>query len=315
MLGTMNQQYIGQTQLAVGRLAYGCMRISGTWNPADLTPAHEEAAMRALAAAYDAGYTFFDHADIYGQGSCETLHGRFLAGSPELRRETVIATKCGIRFPGDPHPTSPHRFDFRAEHILWSCEQSLKRLQVECIDIYQLHRPDYLMDPDEVAEAFATLHAQGKVRYFGISNFPPSKVSLLQSCLAAPLVVNQVEIHLGRLACLEDGTLDQCQQEALTPLSWSPLGGGWLGEGGAAPSDKPHLIKLVDEMDKIAKEHGVTRTEIALAWLLQHPSGIIPIVGTTKPERISQAVKADEVELGREDWYRLMVLARGENLP
>lgn len=311
----MDLQYVGQTGLESSLLSYGCMRISGTWNPAEITETHRENAFKALTAAYDAGYTLFDHADIYGQTSCESLHGEMLKDSPELRRSTVIATKCGIRFPGSPNPESPHRFDFSHQHIIWSCEASLKRLNIETIDIYQLHRPDYLMNPEEVAEAFDTLHAQGKVRYFGVSNFMPSKVAALQASLSFPLVVNQVEIHLGRLDCFEDGTLDQCLELGITPLSWSPIAGGWLGEGGTPPQDKPHLTKLVELMDGLAKQHGVTRTEIALAWLLMHPAGIIPIVGSIKPERIKAAVKATEIELGREEWYRLLVAARGVNLP
>jgi predicted oxidoreductase len=308
----METQTLGQTALEVSSLSYGCMRIAGAWDPKEITPAHEERARNALLAAYEAGFTLFDHADIYSQGACETLHGRLLADSPELRRETIIATKCGIRFGGDPHPDSPHRFDFSASHIIESCEKSLERLQVESIDIYQLHRPDYLMDPDEVAEAFSILHAQGKVRYFGVSNFLPSKVSALLSSLSFPVVVNQVEIHLGRLNCFEDGTLDQCLEEGITPLSWSPLGGGWLGEGAPVPIGRENLV---NQMDRLAQESQVTRTEIALAWLLAHPSGIIPIVGSTNPERIKKSVEATEVMMGREDWYRLFVAAQGHGLP
>lgn len=311
----MDLQYIGQTGLEASVLSYGCMRIAGIWNPADLTPAHRENAHKALLTAYECGYTLFDHADIYAQTVCESLHGELLKDSPDLRRSTIIATKCGIRFGGSPNPDSPHRFDFSFQHIIDSCEGSLKRLNIETIDIYQLHRPDYLMNPEEVAEAFEQLHAQGKVRYFGVSNFMPSKVAALQASLSFPLVVNQVEIHLGRLDPFEDGTLDQCLELGITPLSWSPLAGGWLGEGGTAPEGRPHLAELLTLMDKLAKQHGVTRTEIALAWLLQHPAGIIPIVGSTKPERIKAAVKATEVELGREEWYRMMVAARGVNLP
>jgi predicted oxidoreductase len=159
------------------------------------------------------------------------------------------------------------------------------------------------------------LHTQGKVKHFGVSNFSPSQLNLLQSALPNPLLVNQVEIHLGRFACFEDGTLDQCLQHRITPLAWSPLGGGWLGEGGTPPENKPHATALLTRMDELADGYGVTRTEIALAWLLQHPSGIIPIVGSVRPERIMGAVHALSIDLGREEWYRLLVLARGENLP
>ncbi len=309
----MTQQRIGVSGLFTGRLSYGCMRIAGTWDPKAFTPEMDAKGQEAVIAAYEAGYTLFDHADIYGRGLCEEVFGRALKKVSGMREDVIIATKCGIRFPGEPNADSPHRYDFSKEHIVTSCEKSLERLGVETIDIYQLHRPDLLMDPEEVLEAFEQLHAQGKVRYFGVSNFLPSFVDLLQAALPFPLLVNQVEIHLGRLDCFTDGTLDQCIRDQITPLSWSPLGGGWLGDGGRAKDEKGK--KLLEVLDATAKEHGVFRTVVSLAWLLKHPSGIIPIVGTVKPERIRDAVKADELELSREEWYRILVAARGEALP
>jgi len=314
----MDKVRIGQTGFYASKLAYGCMRIAGTWNPNDIDANKREAAHQAILAAYEAGYTLFDHADIYCAGACEALYGEVLDQVPAMRRECLIATKCGIRWQGDPNPDAPHRYDFSKEHILWSCEQSLRRLRVETIDIYQLHRPDVLMDPDEVAEAFLKLHASGKVRAFGVSNFPPSMVSALQSSLPFPLVVNQVEIHPGRLDCFVDGTLDQCLEMGITPLAWSPVGGGLFAEGGAVRPDDPRregLEKLLAELDRLAQKHGVTRTEATLAWLMRHPSQIVPIVGSTKPERIRQAAKAAEIEVSREDWYRVYVAARMRPLP
>lgn len=304
---------IPHTDFIVPRLAYGCMRIAGSWDPAKITAENRAAGRCAVHAAFEAGYRLFDHADIYAQGECEAIFGEALRESEALRRHAVIATKCGIRFSGDPNPDSPHRYDFSKAHILASCDRSLERLGVETIDIYQLHRPDLLMDPQEVAEAFTTLREAGKVRYFGVSNFLPSFVTALQAALAEPLVVNQVEIHLGRLDPFYDGTLDQCLSKGLCPLSWSPLGGGWLGDGGTA--DDPKRQALLDLLDKTAKAHGVSRTAIALAWLLKHPSEIVPIVGSANPHRIKDAVAADGVEMDREDWYRILVAARGESLP
>jgi predicted oxidoreductase len=309
----MKTQRIEQTDLNVGRLSYGCMRIAGTWNPSEITPEREENGRKALIAAFEAGYTLFDHADIYCAGGCESIHGRLLKDTPSMRKEIVIATKCGIRFGGDPNPDSPHRYDFSKKHILESCEKSLRRLQIDTIDIYQLHRPDLLMYPAEVAEAFEELHRAGKVRYFGVSNFLPSFVTALQSALPSRLVVNQVEIHLGRLDPFTDGTLDQCLAEKITPLAWSPLGGGWLGDGGTTLDGK--RAWLLRTLDDVAGKYGVSRTAMAFAWLLKHPSRIIPIVGTTKPEKIRDAVAADGVDLDREDWYRLLVAARGQGLP
>jgi predicted oxidoreductase len=294
------------------------MRIAGTWNPAEITPEKELNGQNAVIAAYEAGYTLFDHADIYCRGACEDIFGRVLKRIPSMRSKILIATKCGIRFPGDPNPGSPHRYDFSKEHILDSCDKSLKRLGVEMIDIYQLHRPDLLMDPSEVCEAFETLHREGKVRYFGVSNFLPSFVNCLQSGLPFPLVVNQVEIHLGRLACFNDGTLDQCIEKGLTPLSWSPLGGGFLVSGGSVSPANPRaelLNGLIACLDKVAAEHEATRTAISLAWLMMHPSKIVPIVGSANPNHIKDAAKADDVKLSREEWYRILVAARGEPLP
>lgn len=295
------------------------MRISGVWNPADLTQNHVEAGKQALLSAWEAGYTLFDHADIYGQGTCESIHGELFKDVPSMRKEIVIAAKCGIRFGGDPNPDSPGRYDFRKEYILECCDRSLKRLGVETIDIYQLHRPDLLMDPHEVAEAFDILHSSGRVRYFGVSNFLPSTLSMLQSVLADHfLVVNQVEISLGHIDCLYDGTLDQCIEENILPLAWSPLGGGFLGEGAEVQLDRANaerLLAIQKVVDEVAKKHGVSRTVVALAWLLKHPSKIVPIVGSTKPHNIEDAVKADSLDLNREDWYRLLIAAQGHPMP
>ena len=212
----MKTQTIGKTSLVSSRLAYGCMRYAGSWNPAEVTPEKQAHGRRCIFTAYDAGYTLFDHADIYCAGMCETIFGQALAEQPAMRDHVLIATKCGIRFPWDPEPTSPHRYDFSAEHILRSADKSLKRLNTDRIDIYQLHRPDLLMNPPEIAEAFDKLHKAGKVRYFGVSNFLPSFLSALQAHCPMPLVVNQVEIHLGRLDCFHDGTLDQCLERTIT---------------------------------------------------------------------------------------------------
>ena len=314
----MKTQKIGLSDLVSTRLSYGCMRVAGTWTPADITAEMREKGKKAIVTAYEAGYTLYDHADIYCRGECEAIHGEVMRDVPSMRKDIVIATKCGIRFPGEPTPASPHRYDFSAQHILWSCEQSLKRLGVETIDIYQLHRPDLLMNPPEIAEAFTKLRDQGKVKTFGVSNFLPSFVSALQSALSFPLIVNQVEIHLGRLDCFYDGTLDQCIEKHITPLSWSPLGGGWLGTGGTVKADHPQAevrTKLLATLDEIAAKYGVSRTVMSLAWLLKHPSGIIPIVGSCNPDHIVDAVKADDVDLDREDWYRILVAARGAGLP
>jgi predicted oxidoreductase len=181
-----------------------------------------------------------------------------------------------------------------------------------------LHRPDFLADPAEIAGAFWQLQSSGKVRYFGVSNFRPSLVKALQAACPMPLAVHQVEISLAKLDAFTDGTLDQCLVEKITPMAWSPLAAGLIGSGAhdLLPSQKTYRTEtFLPAIDALAKERGATRTTVALAWLLKHPSRIQPIVGSINPDRIRQAAKADELELTREDWYRLLLAARGEPLP
>ncbi len=305
---------LGSTDLRSSRLAYGCWRIARSGDAsADLATARQ-----AVLAALETGYTLFDHADIYCEGRAETVFGQVLREEPGLRARMVIATKCGIRPAGEPTPDAPGRYDFSAAHIERQCEQSLRRLGIERIDLYQLHRPDWLMDAAEVAGVFDRLHRAGKVREFGVSNFSPSQVSLLQAACAQPLVVNQVEISLAQLAAFTDGTLDQCQAMKITPLAWSPLAGGLLAEGATdiLPAQQAYRpAEIVAAADAIAAEHQTTRMVVALAWLLRHPAGIVPIVGSAKPDRIRAAAEATRIELTREQWYRLLLAALGEPLP
>ena len=308
---------IGRSDLSASRLCFGCWRIAGTWNPAEITPASEAAGRQAVRTAVEQGYTLFDLADIYCQGESERIFGEALREMPGARDQVVIATKCGIRRPDDP-PGAPYRYDFSKEYILRSCEDSLRRLGIDTIDLYQLHRPDFLMDPTEVASAFETLRTSGKVREFGVSNFRPSQVTALQRSCPMPLLVNQVEISLARLDPFSDGTLDQCLAETMTPMAWSPLAGGKLGDGARrvlASQEGYRTETLNAALDVMGRELGVGRTVVALAWLLRHPSGIIPIVGSTNPERIREAAAADRITLSREQWYQLFTLARGESLP
>lgn len=309
---------LGVSSLQSSRLAYGCWRVAGTWNPAEVTPESRAAGCRAILAAYEAGYTLFDNADIYCAGEAERILGQVLKQVSGMRDRVLIVTKCGIRPAGTPHAGSPQRYDFSADHILAACEQSLRRLGIDQIDLYLLHRPDYLADPQEIARAFTELKASGKVRHFGVSNFRPSLVTALQVACPMPLIAHQIEISLAKLDAFSDGTLDQCLIEKLTPMAWSPLAAGLIGAGASRllPSQKSYQPDgFLPALDLIAKERGVSRTCVALAWLLKHPGRIQPIVGSVRPERIRDAAKADEVELTREDWYRLLLAARGEPLP
>ncbi len=309
---------LGRSGLRSSMLAYGCWRLAGTWNAADVTPDIEAAGRRAIHAAYDAGFTLFDNSDIYTNGACERILGQALKEASGMRERVLVATKCGVRRPGEPNPGSPHRYDCSGEYILRACDASLQRLGVGTIDLYMLHREDVLCDPEEVAAAFDQLHHSGKVRCFGLSNFRPMLVAALLKFCRQPIVTHQLEISLARLAPFTDGSLDQCLAEKLTPLAWSPLAGGLIGDGATKllPAQKSYkLDALLPVLDEIAAVRGVSRTVIALAWLMKHPSGIVPIVGSANPERIREAAKAADITLDREEWYRLFVAARGEPLP
>lgn len=311
----MQQIKLGRSSLQVSRLAYGCWRLAGSEGaPPELSPA---AGKRAVHTAAAAGYTLFDLADIYGGGRCEEIFGQALRESPGLRDRLVIATKCGIRPGGNP-ASVPGRYDFSAAHIMGSVEGSLRRLGVDTLDILMLHRPDYLMNPVEVADAFERLRQAGKVREFGVSNFRPAQVTLLQKFLPMPVCVHQVEISLLQLTVLEDGTLDQCLAETITPMAWSPLGGGLLGDRvhGLLPGQRGYRPdSICQQLDALAAGYGVPRTVLALAWLLRHPARIQPIIGSMQPAAIEALARSTEVSTDRDDWYRLLVAARGCALP
>ena len=293
------------------------MRISGSWDRKEVTRDAVRRGIGILESAVEAGYTFFDHADIYGDTTCETIFGEALALHPSWRDQLIVATKCGIIFADQPRPGLPHRYDFSARHIIDSVESSLGRLQMERIDLLMLHRPDYLADPEEVARAFTELRDAGKVREFGVSNFRPSLLSAVQSALNFPLQVNQVEINPYHLDCLTDGTLDQCLEHRITPMAWGPVAGGKVASGykpDIMEDNYEKQLSLLEALDLAGKAYETERTVIALAWLLRHPSGIVPIVGSTKHDNIRTAGKATELEMDRPTWYRILRAARDEGL-
>ena len=228
-----------------------------------------------------------------------------------MREQIVITTKCGIRLPGDPSDTSPGRYDFSAAHITNSVEGSLRRLGVERIDLLLLHRPDYLFHPDEVALTLEALKNSGAVGHFGVSNFSPSQVDLLQSAFDEPLHVNQVEINIHNVSSLTDGTLDQCLRLGMTPQAWCPIAGvAYEAWWNTFSEDDDKRIRA--EIERQCEIYGVEDWIVALAWLLRHPSGICPIIGSTTPARIEAAKQALDVDYSREDWYRLFEARNGE---
>lgn len=300
---------LGQSSLAGSRLVYGCMRVCG-----DGTNSDRQKGKRAIRAALDSGYTQFDHADIYAAGESETLFGELLRERPSLREEILLIDKCGIRLAGSTNEEDPQRYDFSKSHITGSVEASLERLGTGKIDVLLLHRPDYLMQPVEVADAFDELRRSGKVDHFGVSNFSPSQVDLLQSAIDTPLLVNQVELNLHNIDRLHDGTLDQCLRLGMTPMAWCPVAGiAYTAWGNTFSSNDD--ARLRDEVARQAARYGCNDTQLVLAWILAHPATVAPIVGSTTPSRITESTAALEIPYLREDWYRLLEARNGAPVP
>jgi predicted oxidoreductase len=298
------------------------MKLGAVWKPGLLDEEAAKTAHAAVATALDVGVTLFDHADIYCCGRSEAAFARVLAAAPGLRERIIIQSKCGIRFAGDMlRSEGPARYDFSYDHIVRSVEGSLRRLGVDVMDILLLHRPDPLLEPGEVARAFDDLHAAGKVRHFGVSNHSVWQMELLRKYLRQPIVINQLEFSLAqpalvvegtrvnqvdapKEAALADGVLDYCRLHSIRVQAWGPLGAGKLSTGPVA--------KLAKEM---ADLRGVAPEAILVAWILRHPAGIQPILGSLRPERIRAAACADGVALVREEWYQLLEAARGTRIP
>ncbi|MEL7148887.1 MAG: aldo/keto reductase, partial [Bacteroidota bacterium] len=219
----------------------------------------------------------------------------------DLRDQVKVITKCGIMMPCDNRPDYRLKsYDLSAEHIRKSVENSLSYLSVDRIDVLLLHRPDLLMDPEEIASEFEALKQAGKVAFFGVSNFTPSQFELLNSY--TPLITNQIEASITQLAPFTDGTLDQCLKQKIRPMAWSPVGGGSLFK----PSTDERLERIRQAAEQLAKKYGIQTDQLLLAWLLKHPSNMVPVLGTSKLERVVTALQALKVELTREDWYWLL---------
>lgn len=277
----------------------------GAWGAHFSTTDYESMIMDCI----EVGINSFDHADIYGHYTTEEEFGKAIAGHSALRQNIHLITKCGIRM------VTPHRpdhkiksYDTSAEHIIQSAESSLKNLHTDFIDILLIHRPDPLMDPDEIAGAFTRLKEKGKVLNFGVSNFTPSQVELIASRF--PIMCNQMEISIIRMEPLTDGTLDQCIIKGLIPMSWSPLGGGRIHSD--EPDERSRKILAVAEI--LGEKYHASSDQILLAWLWKHPSGIIPVLGTTRIERLKAAMAARKIELTRDEWFLLWRAATGHEV-
>ena len=300
----MKKISLGNGKLEVPQIGLGCMRITGLGTKQEVR--------ELIDVAMDQGINFFDHADIYANGEAERIFGEAL--DPTLREKVIIQTKCAIR-PGIC-------YDFSRKHILESVEGSLKRLKTDYIDLLLLHRPDTLMEPEEVAEAFDSLERQGKVRYFGVSNQNSAQIELLNHYCGNKIIVNQLQLSIAHCDIIDSGfnvnihndagvnrdggILEYCRLKGITIQAWSPFQYGMF-EGVFLGSDKfPKLNRLIDEL---AEKYHVTNNAIAIAWILRHPAKIQTIVGSTNKQRIRDIAQASDVVLTREEWYSLYMAA------
>lgn len=258
------------------------------------------------------GMTTFDHADIYGGYSCEGLFGEALAKAPHLRPQLQLVSKCDIMLLAEQMPqTYVKHYDSSKGHIIASVNRSLRELQTDYLDVLLLHRPDPLMNVDDVAEVFNLLKREGKVLHFGVSNFPIATHQLLQSRLQFPLVTNQIEMSVLQTNALHDGTLDLCQQWRVRPMVWSPFASGRIFNG----TDE-QAIRTRAVMQEITEEIGATGIDqVALAWLLMHPAQVVPILGTGNWERMQTAVQALNLFMTRQQWFTILQASMGQEVP
>lgn len=286
--------------LKVSQIALGCMRIAGK------TPEQLEELIKK---AMDLGINFFDHADIYGGGKSEEVFGEVLKRHPDWREKMIIQTKCGI---------CKGYYDFSKQHIMESVDKSLERLQTDYVDVLLLHRPDALMDPKEVAEAFDELYENKKVKYFGVSNMTPYQIELIQKYTKHKLLFNQVQFNVVNAGMIDSGInanmtnpqsvdhdggiLDYCRIHDITIQPWSILQASW--EKGTF-LNHPDYQKLNDLLAALGEKYGVNKSTLSLAWILRHPASMQPIAGTTSPDHLEELCQAVDIELSREDWYAL----------
>jgi len=306
MIPTMQ---LGKSGLSVPKAAVGCMRMA--------TKTVGE--VRALIdAALSCGANFFDHADIYGGGRSEEIFAEAIGMTPAIRESVILQSKCGIR---------KGMYDFSKEHILASVDGSLRRLKTEYLDVLLLHRPDVLMEPEEVAEAFSELKKSGKVRHFGVSNHNPMQMQLLSSALDMPLVANQlqfsvtnttmidagVNVNMGNDAAVDrdGGVLDYCRLNGVTIQPWSPF---WYGGREGVYLGNEKFTELNEVLEELAQAYGVTPTGMVIAWMLRHPAHMQPIIGSMNPARLTEALAGANVQITREEWYEIY-RAAGKKLP
>lgn len=309
------------------RLVYGCMGLGGGWDTNPYQSSDVQLAHEVVDTVLESGINFFDHADIYTMGKAEQVFGEVLKTRPGLREKIILQSKCGIRF---PDAQGPQRYDLSPEWIEQSVNNILARLGTDYLDILLLHRPDPLMEPELIAEVFDRLHRAGKVRHFGVSNMHQQQISLLQSAVAQPLVANQLHLSLSQADFVNEGVLvgmaesakvgytpgltDYCREHNVQVQAWGSLAKGLFS--GRPVADQPASVQATAILvQELAAQYQVSSEAIVLAWLMKHPANIQPVIGTTNVGRIKASAESTSVTLSREDWYRLFIATRGQNLP
>ena len=275
--------------------------ITGVWRWENLK---DQETQRMIETSLDLGITTFDHADIYGDHTVEEKFGNVLKRQPSLRSKMELVTKCGIKFPSLRRPANKsHIYDTTAEHIIWSTENSLRLLHTDHLDLLLIHRPDPLSNPLEIASAFDQLRNQGKVLHFGVSNFSGPQFRMLQKFLPFPLVTNQIELSITAVDPFFNGDVDTLMEFQCAPMAWSPLAGG-------------NLLKEKEKFEAIAARQSQTFAQLAISWLLLHPSGIFPVLGTTRQERLKElAAVISGPAMDKDTWFEILKTSRGFDIP
>ncbi len=303
----MKYLQLGSTDLQVSAIAYGCM---------SLTPDKKEQGKAAVLRAFELGINFFDGADIYSNGQSEVIFGEALREGNIPREEVIITSKCSIILPGMNPDYTYKAYNLSPAYIKASCEASLKCLGVDYIDLYQPHRIDYLTHPEETARALEDLKAEGKIRHAGVSNYTVDEIRALATYVQLESL--QTQFSLLHLEPLETGLFSVCLEKKLNILCWSPIHQGTLTGKKTLPHDdwrKQREAGVVAQLQPFAKKYSVSVSQLSLAWLMQLPGGVIPLVGTANAEHIAEAAGAVDITLARDEWYELMVIARGRSMP
>ncbi len=281
------------------RIISGCMTW-GSWGKKLST----EEMIGLMNHCLEHGLTTFDHADIYGGYTTEDDFGKAFAASNIDRSKIQLISKCGIQLTSGRENLLKH-YEYSKEYIVWSTENSLKKLQAEYLDLLLLHRPSPLMKPDEIAEAATTLLKEGKIKNFGVSNFTPTQIALLEKSI--PISCNQVEFSLTHSAPMDDGTFDDCILHHRAAMAWSPLGGVFREK-----TEQTNRIKKV--IQDLGEKYNADASQLLLAWIMKHPANVHPVVGTTNKERITSAIQASKIDLELQDWFTLLEASRGEEV-